>query len=229
MLARFAKEVYLNFEEAAHKLSSRTQWRVLDNPVRPGFTLVDREEAVKYWALNPDLPTLLITGGSQGAMRINNAVHDSLSELSHLCNLIWSRGKVDTKEPQDWDGPGKLIVKPFIDEMSQAYAAADLAVCRSGAMTLSELKASALPAILIPYPYAAANHQWHNAEAFAARGGACVVNNDDLNGKRLVKEVSDLLGTTGRIDKMRHALKKMPVMDSANIIAQQLLNINTTP
>ncbi len=225
LLARFAGEVFLNFKEAASYLPQGTKWRFLGNPVRPGFSQLDRREAIKLWKLNPSLPTLLVFGGSQGALSINKAVAEILPQLGSLCNLIWSRGRMDTSEPKGWTGPGVMVVRPFIDDMPSACAAADLAVCRSGAMTLSELQAAALPAILIPYPYAAGDHQKRNAESFSGRGGALLIENRDLNGNKLLSMIQALFDQRERLEEMRTALKAFPKQDTAAVIADEMIRI----
>ncbi len=223
LLARFAKEIYLNFEEASAHLPSKAKWRHVGNPVRPGFTKMDRATVIRMWELNPSLPTLLVFGGSQGALSINRAVNDILPSLGKRCNLIWSRGYLDKSDLSAWQGPGVLVVREFIDDMPAAYAAADLAVCRSGAMTLSELQAAALPAILIPYPYAAADHQKHNALAFCRNGGAMMIENKDLNGDRFLSEVSSLLHNKAELERMSSALAEIEIPDTAAIIAAELI------
>jgi UDP-N-acetylglucosamine--N-acetylmuramyl-(pentapeptide) pyrophosphoryl-undecaprenol N-acetylglucosamine transferase len=223
MLSRLSKKVFLNFEEAASHLSTKVAWQHVGNPVRPGFATLNREEAIQQWELDPSLPTLLVFGGSQGAMSINRAVTDILPGLSERYNLIWSRGHVDKSEPTGWNGPGKLIVRAFIDDMPSACAAADLAVCRSGAMTLSELQAAALPAILVPYPYAAGDHQKHNALTFSAKGGSLMIENKELNGDRLYQEITGLLDRRDRLIEMRQALRELPIQDAATIIAEEIL------
>lgn len=225
LLARFAREIFLNFEEASKYLPSRCKWRQLGNPVRPEFKLMDKQAAVKKLGLNGSLPTLLVFGGSQGAMSLNRAVHESLSEFGKVCNLIWSRGYLDKREMQGWAGPGKLMVKPFIEEMPLAYAASDLAVCRSGAMTLSELQAAALPAILVPYPHAAGDHQRHNAGAYAGRGGAVVIEDRELDGKRLLREIKAFFQDRDQLDNMQRALADIRPQDAAGIIAEEVLKI----
>ena len=225
ILAPFASKIFLNFEEAASYLPKRAKWLQVGNPVRTGFAKVDRQEAIAKWGLEPSLPTLLVFGGSQGALQINRAVHEILPELGKLCNLIWSRGSKDTSEPSGWSGLGNLIVKPFIEDMPHAYSAADLAVCRSGAMTLSELQVASLPAILVPYPYAAGDHQRHNARAFSRQGGALVIENRELNGERLFSEVQSLFDRKENLEKMRRALADLPHQDTAKIIADEILKI----
>jgi len=226
LLAKFAKKVFLNFEEAVSHLSPGLNWQQVGNPVRVGFGDLNRQEAVKFWKLNPDLPTLLVFGGSQGAISINRVITESLPSLSQKCNLIWSRGQQDTSRPIGWEGSGVLVEKPFIEDMSMAYAASDLAVCRSGAMTLSELQAVKLPAILIPYQYAAGDHQRHNAESYCKSGGAEMIQNDDLSEEVLFDHILALLGDSERLNRMCTALSELPESDAAAIIADELLRVS---
>lgn len=224
MLARFAREIFLNFKEAIAYLPKNCHWSHVGNPVRVDIAEVSPQEAQEKWQLNPDLPTVLVFGGSQGAMKINRSVHEILSELSRTCNLIWSRGTGDKTEITDWTGPGKLIVESFIDDMPIAYAAADLAVCRSGAMTLSELQASKTPAILVPYPFAAGDHQRHNATAYMRRGGAVMIEDSQLNGGKLLSVIKELLTNRERLAQMRQSLAEQKQLDASEIIADKLLS-----
>ncbi|MCX6640479.1 MAG: undecaprenyldiphospho-muramoylpentapeptide beta-N-acetylglucosaminyltransferase [bacterium] len=223
LLSRFAKGIFLNFPEAANHLTQPGKCRHVGNPVRIAFKELDRQTAVVKWGLNANLPTVLAFGGSQGAMRINTAVREALPELSSICNLIWSSGDKDNRDITGWSGPGVLVKKPFIEEMSSAYAAADLAICRSGAMTLSELAAAGVPAILIPYPFAAGDHQRHNAAAFVQAGGALMIEDNELTGARLCREIESLLKDRGRLETMRAAQRAIPRQDAADIIATALL------
>jgi UDP-N-acetylglucosamine--N-acetylmuramyl-(pentapeptide) pyrophosphoryl-undecaprenol N-acetylglucosamine transferase len=225
ILSRWARLVFLNFEEARKYFPKGIQAQHVGNPVRPGFSSLDRPAAIKAWSLNPELPTLFVFGGSQGAQSLNRAVTQVLGDLSQICNLIWSRGLRDDSSTSAWTGPGVLVVRPFIDDMSSACAASDLAVCRSGAMTLSELQAAALPAILVPFPHAAADHQKHNALSYAAKGGATVIEDREFNGLRLLEEVRRLFSDRVTLDIMRQALTAIPKQDAVGIIAEEVLRV----
>jgi UDP-N-acetylglucosamine--N-acetylmuramyl-(pentapeptide) pyrophosphoryl-undecaprenol N-acetylglucosamine transferase len=225
ILSRWARRVFLNFEEAGKYFPKGTRTQQVGNPVRPGFSSLDRTAAIQAWGLDPDLPTLFVFGGSQGAQSLNRAVSQVLGDLSRICNLIWSRGQQDQSSIEAWTGSGVLVVRPFIDDMPSAYAASDLAVCRSGAMTLSELQASALPAILVPFPHAAADHQKYNALSFTARGGALMIEDREFEGKRLLQEVGRLFADRGKLEMMRKALAVIPKQDAAGIIAEEVLKV----
>lgn len=223
LLARSATRVFLNFQEAARHLPEAINWMHIGNPVRTEFKQIDRAAAVQKWELNSELQTLLVFGGSQGAISINNAIAEKLADLSKICNLIWSRGYQDQTEPEGWEGPGKLIARPYIDDMPSAYGAADLAICRSGAMTLSELQVSQVPALLIPYPYAAGDHQRYNAEVYASNGGAEVLLHKELNTAILYDKILTLLQDTQKLAAMKDALGTMPRQNAAELIADELI------
>jgi UDP-N-acetylglucosamine--N-acetylmuramyl-(pentapeptide) pyrophosphoryl-undecaprenol N-acetylglucosamine transferase len=223
LLARRARGVFLNFKEAAERLPHPERCSQVGNPVRMEFAFLDRLESIKKLELNPELPTLLIFGGSQGARKINQGLREALPELGKLCNVIWSRGNFDKDEITSWVGPGKLLVNAFISDMATVYAASDLAICRSGAMTLSELSASGLPAILVPYPHAAADHQKYNALSFVKSGGALMIEDKDFSGKILLQEVSALFSDRKRLETMRHSLQVIPKHNPASIIADTIL------
>lgn len=231
LLARFARTIYLNFAEASDHLPGGAKTRHVGNPVRTDLYVAagadDRHArkaaAVRKWGLNSEMPTLLIFGGSQGARSLNRAAAEKLSKWGEICNLIWGYGKYDVPDLSAWQGPGRLAAHAFIDDMPSAYAAADLAVCRSGAMTLSELQAAALPAILIPFPHAAGDHQRRNAIAYAHSGGALVLQDRELSGDRLWTEVRRLLSDTEKLESMRRAQAKPLREDAAAVIAEEIL------
>ncbi|TKJ41489.1 undecaprenyldiphospho-muramoylpentapeptide beta-N-acetylglucosaminyltransferase [candidate division LCP-89 bacterium B3_LCP] len=224
MLARFARRVFLNFPEASEFLPKRTRWSQSGNPVRADIDQISREDALSKWGLDPSLPILLVFGGSQGAASINRAVNECLEELSAMCNLIWGHGSRDQKEVDSWTGKGKLIEKSFIEDMPSAYAAADLAICRSGAMTLSELQVANVPALLIPYPYAAGDHQMHNAIAYSKKGGAVVIPDAELNGTKLIAEVKNLLNNPEELKNMRSALSGIQSINASEMIAEEIID-----
>jgi len=223
LLSRFARKVFLNFGEAARYLPKNAPWQQAGNPIRPGFALEERILAVAKWGLNPDLPTLLVFGGSQGAMSLNRATSQALSKLGKTCNLIWGRGERDASDLSSWTEPGVLAARPFIDDMPSAYAAADLALCRSGAMTLAELQTAALPAILVPFPHAAGNHQLHNALSYVKSGGAIVIEDKDFSGDKLLATIRNLLADPERLAQMRQALAALPKQDTAELIADEIM------
>jgi len=190
LLGHWAKRVCLSFDEA-DRAFHRSATVLTGNPVRSAM-----EEC-------PNLPEekicLLVFGGSQGARAINRAVVAALPHLSEWqdkLEIVHQSGQLDYEETvrgYKENGWPNVDVKPFIKDMAKAYANSTLIVCRAGATTLAELTACGRPAILVPYPHAAAGHQSGNAQALAAKGAAMVMEETDLTAERLAQLISGLL------------------------------------
>ena len=125
------------------------------------------------------------------------------------------------------DGPleANIIIKPYLHNMPVALAAADLAVFRAGAIGLAELAAKGVPAVLVPYPYATANHQEFNAKAVEAAGAARVILDKELTGENLLEEIEKLLINDNQLQAMKKAAKSLGKPEAAAEIAQQALNL----
>lgn len=165
------------------------------------------ESARRYTA-----PTLLIFGGSQGARRINEVVLDSLPALNAAVpglQIIHQTGERDYQQASaEYLASGiRAEVAPFIDNMPDAFARADLLVCRSGASTVAEVMAAGKPAIFIPFPQAADDHQMRNAEALARMDAAVVIRQAELTSERLVRTVAELLSSPERLRQMGAAAR----------------------
>lgn len=177
-------------------------------PLRKAISGLDREasrhEARVTFGLDPQRTTLLVFGGSQGAVRINAAVAAALPRLLELdVQILHAVGPNNADSVRD-DVPGYYPV-PYLDRMDLAYAAADLAVCRSGAMTCAELAAVGLPAIYVPFPIGN-GEQRLNALPVVNAGGGLLVADEDFDGDRLVSDVTALVSDRQRIADMgRHA------------------------
>lgn len=211
ILARRVDCTMLTFAEAAQNLNAR-QIRVTGLPVREEILSVRPEPARLSLKLREGTFTVIIFGGSRGALSINNAVCQALPRLRELpINMIWITGEghfADMQErvKQEIDGNKtslNLIVQPYIFNMAQALAAADLAICRSGASTLSELAILGLPALLIPYPYATDNHQEKNARALADKGAAWLVIDEFFDGDTLYQNLVKLMNNRDTLAAMR--------------------------
>ena len=195
LAARVASRIAVGVDAAAAAFPpDRTT--VVGNPVRPELARLDRaalhDEAVAAFGLDPGRRTLFVFGGSQGARRINQAVVEATAhwpdpaavQVLHACGR---RDEADVRAAwagADPDGRGLLVrIVPFVDRMDLAYAAADLAMTRAGAITVAELTAAGMPAVMVPLPHATADHQAANARAVAAAGGAVVVDDAALDGR----------------------------------------------
>ena len=228
-LAGRAKRIYLGFADAKNHLRTDATVLVTGNPVRREIASGVRAKAVKEFGLNPKKKTILVLGGSQGARAINNAVLKSLEtkELDEKYQLLWQTGKRDYTEV-DARANRKVSVTlfPFAQDMPSVYAAADLVVARSGALTLAEVAACGLPAILVPFPHAAGDHQKKNARSFLKGGAAVMIEEKDLSEVDLLQRAVTLMESDdyGRMRKKAKDLAKAgkPAVD---VIAEDIINL----
>ena len=177
-----------------------------------------------------DSPTLLIFGGSQGAHAINIAVREALPMLAKSVpglHLILQTGEKDFAELQAAaaNSGASAEITAFIDDMPAAFARADLLLCRSGASTVAEITAAGKPAIFVPLPTAADDHQRHNAETLANAGAARLLPQSELNGERLTQEVASLLSNRVRLAQMGAAARHFAHPDAASEIAAMAARI----
>jgi len=231
-LSRWAKEVYLSYEQAAEFLSKKARWLVTGNPPRAGLKRVPKKDARQFFGLPVDVPVVFAFGGSQGARGINEALLDALPELltDTTTHFLWAVGRYDLDRVKEalakLDPEGKRVrAFEFVENMAEAYSAADLVICRAGATTLSELTALGVPALLVPYPYAAGDHQRANARALAEAGAAVVVDQSELSGERLAREIRSLLANEQRLQKMAEAARSLARPRAALDIAERLLRL----
>lgn len=227
VLARIADEVHLSFLEARTWFARKDNLKVTGNPVRAHILSGDREAALREFRLAPGRPTVFVFGGSLGARRINEAAIETMRRL---------KGRVDvqfilqTGRP-DYDRVLAAVhaealpatVMPFVRNIHMAYAAADLVVCRSGAMTLAEIAVCGLPSVLVPYPYAAHNHQEVNAANLVDRGAAVCILDGELTGERLAKEVAHLLADRQTLSRMSANARLFARPDAAERLARTLI------
>jgi len=200
--------------------------RVTGVPVRQDFFRVGEEAGHRPKpGCGTDCPmTLLVFGGSQGAHAINQAVIDSLAELQREfpnLRIIHQLGEKDYTEAQPaYLRTGlKAEISPFISDMWQAFRRADLLVCRSGASTVAEITAAGKPAIFVPFPHAADDHQTRNAEALVKAGAAVLLPERELTPERLVETVGGLLSDRARLVKMGEAAHRLAHPNAAAEIA----------
>ena len=202
-----ANKVCIGFEEA--QLSINRKCIITGNPVRNEINKGERAFGIKQYRFNPNKKTLLLFGGSQGSLALNKAMDKMVSFLTiSSIQVIWQTGKKFYNNYKHHENKTTRVI-PFIDDMANAYAASDLVISRSGAITCSELTFCGKPSILIPLPSAAANHQSKNAMALAKNGAALVVNESDINHEKLSKTVQNLLNNQSQLKTMADASKKI--------------------
>lgn len=203
------------------------------NPVREDAVRTEglKNEALSFFGLKPGNKTLLIVGGSQGARSVNMAVKACIHHLEKLgINTIWQTGKYFFEEarktvkglPSD-----RVKVYDFINHMNLAYSLADLIVSRAGASTVSELCMIGKPAILVPLPTAAEDHQAMNAMTLVKENAAVMIRDHELN-DRLLSEIKFLLFDQERINQLSANISKLALPDAASLIAREVLLLAKT-
>ena len=188
-------------------------------PLRPSITSLDRQRerafARDFFGLDPELETLFVFGGSQGARRLNTAVRSALPLLAAAgVQVLHAFGQGNDEELQaNMSGSPPYIALPYIERMDLAYAAADLAVCRAGMMTVSELTAVGLPAIYVPLPIGNGEQKLNAAPVVAAGGGRFIID-DELTGTVMAAQVIELLTIPTALESMGLASSSLGVRDA---------------
>lgn len=228
--SRWAREVYLGYPEAAHYLKHAKASALIDtgNPIEPPpRDPPPRDAARGVWGLPPlGGQVLLVFGGSQGARAINAAVAEWLRAGQRPRDLyvIWATGKGTYDEFASLATDG-VIIRPYIAPMRDAYAAADLAVARAGAMGTAEMCAWGIPAILVPLPTAAADHQSVNARTLAAADAAIYIPQSDFTAKRLDATLRELVGQPAELARLAQRAAARARPDAALDIAKRIAAI----
>ena len=225
-LGKHANIIFTAYRRANDYLPRTGDIRMLGNPVRRSIIEGKRSEAIEKFNLQPDRKTILILGGSQGAKKINEAVLASLEYLDDRVQLLWQCGKRDYKDVATRLDKKDFVISlfPFSNEMELVYAAADLAVARAGALTLAELTACGIPSILIPFPYATADHQTHNAAEVVEAGAAEMLPDKELDGIKLLEKAVRLVESE-KIETMREAARRLGKPEAAARIAGDILQL----
>lgn len=240
MLGRLAHTVALGSGAAAKHFTKARRVVVTGNPIRHDIVARSRPDAYKRLGLDPRSFTLLVFGGSQGGASLNEAMLQAAPGLEASgVQVLWQTGPAGFPAvveslglaaerkaaggPAGAAGRGRLHVLPFIDDMASAYAAADLVVCRAGAITLAEIAARGLPAVLVPYPFAAEGHQLANARAVEAAGAATVLLDADLSGAALSDAVQTLREDERARSRMAAASKNLGRPEAAEALVDLIL------
>jgi UDP-N-acetylglucosamine--N-acetylmuramyl-(pentapeptide) pyrophosphoryl-undecaprenol N-acetylglucosamine transferase len=226
-LSRLVDLVAVSFETAS-PFFPPGKVRVTGNPVRVELLGVGRADAIAKLGLDPDRLTLLVFGGSQGAHRVNVAVMEGLPLLvgeRDQVQFLHATGSRDVEAVRRaYLATGhRAVVEPFFWEMAAAYAAADLCLCRAGASTVAELCALGKPSVLVPFPFAANDHQRWNAEALVARGAAHMLPDRDLNGPSLSRIVKGALQDREGLREMGSRARALANLDASARLADLVI------
>ncbi len=222
LLAPLAKRVFLSFPIEGR---GGRRWRVSGRPLPAGTGRADRAAARARFGIAPDEPCVLVFGGSLGARRLNEAALEAFGTAAP-CAVLHAAGHRDydalRSRLDELGSPPHYHLRPYIEPFADALAAADLAVARAGGSVM-EVAAAGLPAVLVPYPHATADHQTANARCVEQAGAAVVVTDAELDGPRLAREVGTLLGAPQRLGAMTKAARAFARPDAAERIADELL------
>ncbi|MCL6471642.1 MAG: undecaprenyldiphospho-muramoylpentapeptide beta-N-acetylglucosaminyltransferase [Firmicutes bacterium] len=237
VLGKVATAIAVSYPDMSKYFPSGKKVEFTGNPVREEILQAKRSEAVKNFKIDKARKVLLVFGGSRGAKRINEAVVEAYDEwrAREDLQIVHATGNINygsvkeaiekIKSPKD-----TLLynVYPYIDNIGEAYAIADLLVCRSGATTVAEITAKGLPAILIPYPYATDNHQEKNGRQLEKLGAARVILDHDLNGRLLAETVTSLISDEDELLRMSGASKQFGQPNAADVLAKLVLKVANT-
>lgn len=228
LLAKRVNQLFLGLPEARQRLTIGARTTVVDsgNPIPPPDP-GRRSAAMGRFGLNEDAgPVLLVTGGSQGSVAVNDAVARWIeSGGAQGIQVIWATGRGSFADYQQYHAAPAVQVFDFLDPIADAYSVADLVVGRAGMMTGAELCAWGLPSVMIPLPTAAEDHQRHNAEAFAAAGAAAMILQRDLTPQTFAEVVGGLLRDRTRLAAMSAAAFSRGKPAAAAQIVAQLLTL----
>ena len=203
------------------------RYLVTGRPVSAAIASADRGRARERFGIDADVPCLLIFGGSLGALRINRAAADAFSPggpaAERSFHVLHIAGERDYPAVQpDLAGASRYTLLEYLPDLADALAACDLVLARSGG-SVFEMTAAGRPAVLVPYPYAAARHQHANAEWMRKAGAASIVEDEDLDPERLIAEVAPLLADPERLSRMAAASRSLARLDAAERVAGEVL------
>ncbi|MBP7948082.1 MAG: undecaprenyldiphospho-muramoylpentapeptide beta-N-acetylglucosaminyltransferase [Verrucomicrobiales bacterium] len=237
MSAKFCDRVLLGLADCApHFPAGKT--RVVGTPLRAalrdamGQAVPDAADSLAFFGLDAGKSTLLVMGGSQGARGVNDHVCAALPALNPAAvQVIHLTGPADIERVRTVyaNSPLRAHVAPFCQRMELAYPIATAAICRSGASSLTELSAFGVPTILIPYPFAADDHQTKNAEVFVRAKAALMVQERDLNAGRMAGLLNDLLGDASVRNSLGANLRALAVTDAAERVCKAIEDLASTP
>ncbi len=237
ILARFADRIAVSSKESFRFFPKGNKTVLTGNPVRKEFFEASKEDSRERLGLKTDVPTVLGVGGSRGALRINQAMVELIDDIiknRKNIQVIHSTGQNQyDRVINEFGGRGirlkdhpNVKVKPYIKDMAQAIACADLVVSRAGATALAEITAAGKPAVLIPSPYVTGNHQEYNARALEKEGAAVVFLESQLDsGFSFTKAVYDLLMDKNKLSEMEKNSREIAPKDAVDRIYKEVCSL----
>lgn len=231
ILGKKVDRVALSFMEAKAYFPKDNTF-LAGNPIRDEYKVIDRSACREALGLNPDQKMLLVMGGSQGAKKINDAVVSQIGELAgrgdrviyHLTGPSQYENVCNDLAKQGYDfsdinkAPENIMVEAYSNEVPKLLGAADLVICRAGAMSVAEITAAGVPSILIPYPLAAGDHQTFNAQVVANADAGILIPEEELTNQRLRETVDQLFSDEKRLNSMSERAKSIALYDADEVI-----------
>lgn len=222
LLSRGAERVFVAFDDAKKYFKTKKEPVTVGNPVRHAFTEVDRQAARESLGVKEDEFMVLSFGGSLGAQRINDEMTVAAERLRDRAGLriFFVTGKryySSIMENADKTN-ARVTYLQYIDDMPKYLNACDLAITRSGALTVSEITACGRASVMIPSPYVTNNHQYYNAKVVADRGGAILIEEKDLTNGEVADEIEQLMNDRQALEKMEKASAALGTVTSAGKI-----------
>lgn len=222
ILSKFVKIVAVSYEDSIKYFYDKSKIVVTGNPIRSELLNGEKFQSLKRLGFSPDYPLVASVGGSRGAEKINLSMLELAKRKNKNLQLLIITGSkqydnvIEQFKLKNIDIDDNVKIIPYCHNMSDVYAAADIIVCRAGAITLAELTATGVPSILIPSPYVTNNHQEYNARTLEKSGAAFVILEKDISGDILYDKIMYLLNNPEMIDRMRYNAKKLSKTNAAS-------------
>ena len=227
MLGKKATKVFVASDKM-QKFFPAEKIMITGNPVRAviAHATVSKEDGLKFFGLNADKKTVLVVGGSLGAKSINEAIDAGIDQFEqNNLQLIWQTGKPYAAQGKARaNGKTNVWVNDFIKEMENAYAAADVVISRAGAMAIAEICLVAKPAVFVPYPHAAEDHQTVNAQHLVEKHAGLMVKDSEAK-EKLVSSIIALAKDEAKQNELKQNIAKLGVADADTVIATEILNL----
>ena len=234
MLAKSVDRVMLANEDAKSRFSDKAKFVLTGNPIRPAILATKHSAAKERLGLDDSKPIILSFGGSLGAECINKAMAELIARSAKDKKYyhIHAYGQQGTWMPDllkekgvDVEHCSNLDIRQYIDNMNECLAACDLVISRAGAITLSEVQAKGRPAVLIPSPFVAENHQYHKAMSMVNKKAAALIEQKDLTGEKLIETVDSMLTDRSVLEEYRRNAQRMAITDANERIYQTIKEV----
>lgn len=225
MLASRVSKVFITFDVTRKWLQAKSDIELVGNPTREALSIVNNDEAYEYFGFSKEKKTVFAFGGSLGAASINKAMPDVINDaIRNNYQVLWQTGEGDAQAGMSFQHHHNIKVMKFIERMDYGYAVADVVISRSGATTLAELTRLGKPSILIPYPFAAADHQTLNAKAMVEAGAAVMIDDAQLK-TQLLYELKKIMYDERLCLQMSEESVKLGKPNAGKELADKILSM----